>query len=55
MDLDTQQNYNAPYTTSDLLFKGVLKDSSRTVWQGMIKALPGAQKTDGFRRTATCC
>jgi Fe-S cluster assembly protein SufD len=49
MDLDTQQNHNAPYTTSDLLFKGVLKDSSRTVWQGMIKALPGAQKTDGFQ------
>lgn len=49
MDLDTQQNHNAPYTTSDLLFKGVLKDQSRTVWQGMIKALPGAQKTDGFQ------
>jgi Fe-S cluster assembly protein SufD len=49
MDLDTQQNHNAPYTTSDLLFKGVLKDEARSVWQGMIKALPGAQKTDGFQ------
>ncbi|NDJ74814.1 MAG: Fe-S cluster assembly protein SufD [Chloroflexi bacterium] len=49
MDLDTQQNHNAPHTTSDLLFKGVLKDESRSVWQGMIKALPGAQKTDGFQ------
>jgi Fe-S cluster assembly protein SufD len=49
MDLDTQQNHNAPHTTSDLLFKGVLKDQARTVWQGMIKALPGAQKTDGFQ------
>jgi Fe-S cluster assembly protein SufD len=49
MDLDTQQNHNAPYTTSDLLFKGVLKDESRSVWQGMIKSLPGAQKTDGFQ------
>jgi Fe-S cluster assembly protein SufD len=49
MDLDTQQNHNAPHTTSDLLFKGVLKDHSRSVWQGMIKALPGAQKTDGFQ------
>ncbi|MBN1202664.1 MAG: Fe-S cluster assembly protein SufD [Anaerolineae bacterium] len=49
MDLDTQQNHNAPHTTSDLLFKGVLKDDARTVWQGMIKALPGAQKTDGFQ------
>lgn len=49
MDLDTQQNHNAPHTTSDLLFKGVLKDESRAVWQGMIKAMPGAQKTDGFQ------
>jgi Fe-S cluster assembly protein SufD len=49
MDLDTQQNHNAPNTTSDLLFKGVLKDESRSVWQGMIKVLPGAQKTDGFQ------
>ena len=49
MDLDTQQNHNAPHTTSDLLFKGVLKDESRSVWQGMIKVLPGAQKTDGFQ------
>jgi Fe-S cluster assembly protein SufD len=49
MDLDTQQNHNAENTTSDLLFKGVLKDESRAVWQGMIKALPGAQKTDGFQ------
>jgi Fe-S cluster assembly protein SufD len=49
MDLDTQQNHNAAHTTSDLLFKGALKDDSRTVWQGMIKVLPGAQKTDGFQ------
>ena len=49
MDLDTQQNHNAPHTTSDLLFKGVLKDQARSVWQGMIKAMPGAQKTDGFQ------
>ncbi|MCZ7547490.1 MAG: Fe-S cluster assembly protein SufD [Anaerolineae bacterium] len=49
MDLDTQQNHNAPHTTSDLLFKGALADTARTVWQGMIRALPGAQKTDGFQ------
>ncbi len=53
MDLDTQQNHNAPHTTSDLLFKGVLKDQARAVWQGMIKALPGAQKTDGFQANRT--
>lgn len=49
IDHDTQQNHNAPDTTSDLLFKGALKDESRSVWQGMIKVLPHAQKTDGFQ------
>lgn len=49
LDLDTQQNHRALSTTSDLLFKGALKGHSRTVWQGMIVAEPGAQKTDGFQ------
>jgi Fe-S cluster assembly protein SufD len=48
-DLDTQQNHNAPLTTSDLLFKGAAKDQARTVWQGMIKSLPQMQKIDGFQ------
>jgi Fe-S cluster assembly protein SufD len=48
-DHDTQQNHNAPLTTSDLLFKGAAKDVSRTVWQGMIKSLPQMQKIDGFQ------
>lgn len=49
LDLDTQQNHNAPDTVSDLLYKGALREKSRTVWQGMIKALPGAQRIDGFQ------
>jgi Fe-S cluster assembly protein SufD len=49
LDLDTQQNHNAGDTVSDLLYKGALKDRSRTVWQGMIKALPGSQKINGFQ------
>lgn len=49
LDLDTQQNHRAVGTTSDLLFKGALKGHSRSVWQGMIVAEPGAQKTDGFQ------
>jgi Fe-S cluster assembly protein SufD len=48
-DHDTQQNHLAPHTTSDLLFKGALKDHSRSVWQGMIYVAPGAQKTDGYQ------
>jgi len=49
LDLDTQQNHHAPSTTSDLLYKGALKGNSRAVWQGMIVAEPGAQKTDGYQ------
>jgi Fe-S cluster assembly protein SufD len=49
LDHDTQQNHLAPHTTSDLLFKGALKDNSRSVWQGMIYVAPGAQKTDGYQ------
>jgi Fe-S cluster assembly protein SufD len=49
LDHDTQQNHFAPHTTSDLLFKGALKDSSRSVWQGMIYVAPGAQKADGYQ------
>lgn len=49
LDLDTQQNHFAPHTISDLLFKGALKDASRSVWQGMIYVAPGAQKTDGYQ------
>jgi Fe-S cluster assembly protein SufD len=48
-DHDTQQNHNAPRTTSDLLFKGAAKDTARSVWQGMIKSLPQMQKIDGFQ------
>jgi Fe-S cluster assembly protein SufD len=49
LDHDTQQNHLAPHTTSDLLFKGALKDKSRSVWQGMIYVAPNAQKTDGYQ------
>jgi Fe-S cluster assembly protein SufD len=49
LDYDTQQNHEAPYTTSDLLYKGAVKDRARSVWQGMIKVFPGAQKTDGYQ------
>lgn len=48
-DHDTQQNHYAPSTSSDLLFKGALRDESRSVWQGMIYVAPGAQKTDGYQ------
>jgi Fe-S cluster assembly protein SufD len=47
----TQQTHNAPNTTSDLLYKEVLRDKARVVWRGMIKVEPVAQKTDGYQRS----
>jgi Fe-S cluster assembly protein SufD len=49
LDYDTQQNHMAPNSTSDLLYKGALKGRARSVWQGMIKVFPDAQKTDGYQ------
>jgi Fe-S cluster assembly protein SufD len=49
LDYDTQQNHVAANGVSDLLYKGALKDRARSVWQGMIKVFPGAQKTDGYQ------
>lgn len=49
LDHDTQQNHLAQNTTSDLLFKGALKEKSRSVWQGMIYVAEGAQQTDGYQ------
>jgi Fe-S cluster assembly protein SufD len=47
----TQQTHSAPDTTSDLLYKEVLRDKARVVWRGMIKVEPAAQKTDGYQRS----
>lgn len=49
IDHDTLQVHHAPSTTSDLLFKGALTGDARSVWQGMIRVMPGAQKADGFQ------
>ena len=49
LDHDTRQAHRAQNTTSDLLFKGALKGSSHSIWQGMIYVAPGAQKTDGYQ------
>jgi Fe-S cluster assembly protein SufD len=46
----TLQHHEAPHCHSDFLYKAALQDRSRTVWRGMIKVDPGAQKTDGYQR-----
>jgi Fe-S cluster assembly protein SufD len=49
IDFDTLQEHAAPDTTSDLAFRGVLAGRSSSVWRGMIKVDPGAQRTDAFQ------
>ena len=46
----TRQHHMAPHGRSDFLYKAALQDKSRTVWRGMIKVDPQAQKTDGYQR-----
>ncbi len=47
----TRQAHNAPDTSSDLLYKQVLRDKSHVVWRGMIRVEPQAQRTDGYQRS----
>lgn len=49
LDHHTNQFHRAPYATSDLLFKGALKDRARSVYQGFIKVYPDAQKTNAYQ------
>jgi Fe-S cluster assembly protein SufD len=49
LDYDTFQEHIAPSTTSDFAFKGALRDEARTVWRGMIRVEPDAQKTNAYQ------
>ncbi|HDD61550.1 MAG TPA: Fe-S cluster assembly protein SufD [Chloroflexi bacterium] len=49
LSYNTLQRHLAPWTTSDLLFKGALNGKSRSVWRGMIYVAPGAQHIDGYQ------
>lgn len=49
-DHHTWQLHESPYATSDLEFKGALKEGARSVYSGLIKVSEGAQKTDAFQQ-----
>jgi Fe-S cluster assembly protein SufD len=51
LDYDTTQEHVAPDTTSDLAFRGILRDHATAVWSGMIRVDPGAQHTDAFQES----
>lgn len=48
-DHNTSQDHMAPNTASDLLYKGALDNQSRSVFRGIIKVHPKAQKTDAYQ------
>ena len=49
IDHHTIQNHISARCSSDLLFKGALREHGRSVYQGSIKVWPGAQKTDAYQ------
>jgi Fe-S cluster assembly protein SufD len=48
-DQRTLQIHGAPDATSNLLYKNALMDRSRTIFSGLIRVDPGAQRTDAYQ------
>lgn len=50
MKLHTLQHHQAPETTSNLLVKGVFRDTATFLYDGAIRVEKDAQKTDAYQR-----
>ncbi len=48
-DHNTRQDHIADHASSDLLYKGALDERSRSVFRGIIRVHPGAQRTDAYQ------
>jgi len=48
-DNQTLQDHLAPHASSNLLFKGALNDKGRSVFRGLIRVHPRAQRTDAYQ------
>ena len=48
-DVRTLQDHEAPHTTSDLLCKGAVAGSSRSVYSGLIRVRKGAVRTEAMQ------
>ena len=48
-DHETLQDHQAPHASSNLLFKGALDDEARSVFRGLIRVHPKAQRTDAYQ------
>jgi Fe-S cluster assembly protein SufD len=49
LDFRTLQDHDAPNTRSDLLFKGAVEDDAHSVYSGLIRLRPSAQKSNAFQ------
>ena len=49
-DQRTLQDHRKPDTASDLLYKNSLNDQARTIFAGLIRVEPGAQRTDAYQK-----
>jgi Fe-S cluster assembly protein SufD len=48
-DHNTRQDHVSPQANSDLLYKGALYDQSKTIFRGVIRVFPNAQRTDAYQ------
>jgi len=46
LDFRTLQDHVAPRTNSDLLFRGAVEDQARSVYSGLVRIRPTAQRTN---------
>ena len=49
LDFRTLQDHDAPRTQSDLLFKGAVEDTARSVYSGLVRLRKDAQKADAHQ------
>ena len=50
LDVSTAQEHVSPHTSSDLLYRTVLKDRAQTAWGGNIYVYPEANYTDAYQK-----
>ena len=46
LDFRTLQDHDAPHTSSELLFKGAVEDEAQSVYSGLIRLRPAAQRAN---------
>ena len=49
LDFRTLQDHDAPFTRSDLLFKGAVEDEARSVYSGLVRLRKPAQKSNAHQ------